>query len=87
MTLSIVRSYRPADGAVQKFYYDENVFRVSETSRRFKEIRQTGLEFLGSLDEACIDEVLALLDSNPKPTKELLNTITTILRQEHEIQP
>ena len=60
VTLSIVRSYRPADGAVQKFYYDENVFRVSETSRRFKEIRQTGLEFLGSLDEACIDEVLAL---------------------------
>ena len=37
--------------------------------------------------QAKIDEVLALLDSNPKPTKELLNTITTILRQEHEIQP
>ena len=37
--------------------------------------------------QAKIDEVLALLDSNPKPTKKLLNTITTILRQEHEIQP
>ena len=37
--------------------------------------------------QAKIDEVLNLLDSNPKPTKKLLNTITTILRQEHEIQP
>ena len=37
--------------------------------------------------QAKIDEVLSLLDSNPKPTKKLLNTITTILRQEHEIQP
>lgn len=36
---------------------------------------------------AKIDEVLTLLDSNPKPTKELLNTIITILRSEHEIQP
>ena len=36
---------------------------------------------------AKIDEVLTLLDSNPKPTKELLNTITTILRSGHEIQP
>ena len=60
VTLSIVRSFRPADGEVQKYYYDENVFRVSETSRRFREIRQTGLEMLGSLDDACIDEVLAL---------------------------
>ena len=37
--------------------------------------------------QAKIDEVLTLLDSKPKPTKKLLNTITTILRQEHEIQP
>ena len=34
-----------------------------------------------------IDEVLSLLDSNPEPTKELLNTITTILRPGNEIQP
>ena len=37
--------------------------------------------------QAKIDEVLSLLDSDPKPTKELLNTIITILRSEHEIQP
>ena len=33
--------------------------------------------------QAKIDEVLSLLDSNPKPTKELLNTISTILRPKH----
>ena len=37
--------------------------------------------------QAKIDEVLSLLDSNPKPTKELLNTITAILRPGNEIQP
>ena len=33
VTLSIVRSARPGKGAVQKLYYDENVYRVSESSR------------------------------------------------------
>ena len=37
--------------------------------------------------QAKIDEVLTLLDSNPKPTQELLKTITTILRPGNEIQP
>lgn len=60
VTLSIVRSSRPAPGQVQKLYYDENVFRVSETSRRFREIRQAGLECLGAVDERCVAEVLAL---------------------------
>ena len=60
VTLSIVRSSRPAPGQVQKLYYDENVFRVSETSRRFREIRQAGLECLGAVDERCVAEVLTL---------------------------
>ena len=60
VTLSIVRASRPAPGAVQKLYYDENVYRVSETSRCFREIRQAGLECLGALDARCIDEVLVL---------------------------
>ena len=60
VTLSIVRSARPAEGEVQKLYYDENVFRVSESSRAFREIRQAGLECVGALDESCIAEVLSL---------------------------
>ena len=60
VTLSIVRSSRPAPGEVQKLYYDENVFRVSEISRRFREIRQAGLECIGEVDDRCVAEVLAL---------------------------
>ena len=60
VTLSIVRAWRPAPDAVQKLYYDENVYRVSEGSGGFREIRQTGVECLGFRDESCIREVLAL---------------------------
>jgi len=60
VTLSIVRSARPAPGQVQKLYYDENVYRVSESSRCFKEIRQAGLECIGEMNEELIAEVLGL---------------------------
>ena len=60
VTPSIVRSSRPQAGEVQKIYYDENVYRVSESSRRFREIRQAGLECLGAVDGRCIAEVLSL---------------------------
>jgi len=60
VTLSIVRSARTDQGTVRKLYYDENVYRVSESSRCFKEIRQAGLECIGDLDEGCMAEVLGL---------------------------
>ena len=60
VTLSIVRSARPEAGQVQKLYYDENVYRVSESSRCFKEIRQAGLECIGEMNEDLIAEVLGL---------------------------
>ena len=60
VTLSIVRAYRPASGGVQKLYYDENVYRVSERTGGFREIRQAGVECLGFRDEACIRDVLSL---------------------------
>ena len=40
VTLSIVRSYRHIPGQTQKLYYDENVYRVSESAGAFREIRQ-----------------------------------------------
>ena len=60
VTLSIVRSARPEAGKVQKLYYDENVYRVSESSRCFKEIRQAGLECIGDVNADLIAEVLDL---------------------------
>ncbi len=60
VTLSIVRAWRPEADAVQKFYYDENVYRVSESAGAFREIRQTGVECLGVRDDSSTGEVLGL---------------------------
>ena len=60
VTLSIVKNGKDEDGLVQKVYYSENVYRVTKSSRSFREITQTGLECVGDLDDYCISEVLTL---------------------------
>ncbi len=47
VTLSIIKYARDIPGQVQRFYYTENVYRLSETDHRYKEIMQTGLECIG----------------------------------------
>lgn len=60
VTLSIIKNSRDEAGCVQKVYYNENVYRVSEDAHCFKEILQTGLECMGDIDDACVYEVLTL---------------------------
>ena len=60
VTLSIVKNTKDIDGAVQKVYYDENVYRVSKGTRSYKEIKQAGLECIGDIDSYCVCEVLSL---------------------------
>lgn len=60
VTLSIVKNTVNSVGSVQKLYYNENVYRVSKSSRSFKEIMQVGLECIGNVDDYCICEVLKL---------------------------
>ena len=59
VTLSIIRHIRNTDG-VQKFFYDEKVYRVPRNSDTFHEISQSGIECIGRLDDANISEVLEL---------------------------
>lgn len=59
VTLSIVKNSRDTAG-VQKVYYNENVYRVSEGSHAFREIMQAGLECIGDVDDYCLYEVLLL---------------------------
>lgn len=59
VTLSIVKNTREKDGA-RKVYYNENVYRVPRGGISFKEIMQTGLEFIGDVDEYSMLEVLSL---------------------------
>ena len=60
VTISIVKNTKDIDGAVQKVYYDENVYRVSKRTRSYKEIKQAGLECIGDIDSYCVSEVLSL---------------------------
>ncbi len=64
VTLSIVRSLRDEDGTdcgcKQKVCYNENVYRVSGSTRQYKEILQTGLECVGALDLYDLFEVVML---------------------------
>ena len=59
VTLSIVKNGKDAQG-LQKVYYDENVYRISGSSRSYREIMQTGLECIGEVDDCAIAEVLML---------------------------
>ena len=60
VTLSILRNTREQAGLVSKVYYNENVYRISESSRVYKEIMQTGLECIGDIDDYCVLEVAVL---------------------------
>lgn len=60
VTLSIIKNFREAPGAVRKVYYDEHVYRVPKGSETFREIPQAGLECMGELDEYLLGEVVLL---------------------------
>ena len=60
VTLSIVKNSKDVPGAVQKLYYDENVYRVSKGTKAFGELTQVGLECIGDVDDYCVSEVLDL---------------------------
>ncbi len=60
VTLSIIKNTTDSEGCKEKVYYNENVYRVSGSTRRFKEIMQTGLECIGDIDLYDIFEVLYL---------------------------
>lgn len=59
VTLSIIKNSRDGEG-VEKYYYNENVYRISESSQSYKEIMQTGLECIGDISEKEVYEVTEL---------------------------
>ena len=60
VTLSIIKNGEDAPGCKQKVYYNENVYRISDNTRQFKEIMQAGLECIGDIDLYDIFEVVSL---------------------------
>ncbi len=60
VTLSIVKNCEDIPGCKQKVYYNENIYRISETTGQYKEIMQAGLECIGDIDLYDIYEVVSL---------------------------
>lgn len=60
VTLSIVKNAPALQGATQKLYYNENVYRVSDGTHTFREIMQSGLECIGDIDLYSECEVVSL---------------------------
>jgi len=60
VTLSIIKNSREKMGETEKYYYNENVYRISESSHSYKEIMQTGLECIGDITDKEVCEVVEL---------------------------
>ncbi len=60
VTLSIIKNSKDIENSVERFYYNENVYRISETSHTYKEIMQTGLECIGNITQKEVTEVAEL---------------------------
>ena len=60
MTLSIAKNAQAAPGECARYYYSENVYRPSEESHTFREIRQMGLECIGAVDDRREEQALSL---------------------------
>ena len=76
VTLSIIKNNKYTPGSVQRYYYNENVYRVSKDTQAFKEILQTGLECIGDIDDYSIFEVLTLAAQSLKTISE--NSVLTV---------
>lgn len=59
VTLSIVKHIKNSE-SVQKFYYDEKVYRVPKNASNFREISQAGVECVGNLTGENIRDILEL---------------------------
>ncbi len=60
VTLSIIKNSKDNANTVERFYYNENVYRISESSHTYKEIMQTGLECIGDISSEDVTEVALL---------------------------
>ena len=60
VTLSIIKNSREDVAYKNKLCYNENVYRISDSTHSFKEIMQTGIECIGEVDINDIFEVVYL---------------------------
>lgn len=64
VTLSIIKNFKDEPGCLQRVSYNENVYRVSGDTHEYKEILQTGIECMGSIDLYTTLDVLRLAEQS-----------------------
>ena len=70
VTLSIIKNSTDEPGTVHKVFYNENVYRISGSTRNFKEIMQTGLECIGDIGIYDMCEVIMLAAESLRTVSE-----------------
>lgn len=60
VTLSIIKNNKTLKAERMKLCYDENVYRISKNSGTFREIMQSGVECIGSIDVQCLRDTVRL---------------------------
>lgn len=70
VTLSIIKNIKDEPDALNKVFYNENVYRISGGSHTYKEIMQAGLECFGDIDTYSICEVVTLAAKSLKTISE-----------------
>lgn len=61
VTLSLIKHSDLKEGELEKYYYDEKVYRQGAGSKEFKEISQVGAEIIGAVDGASVCEAAILM--------------------------
>jgi ATP phosphoribosyltransferase regulatory subunit len=64
VTLSIVKNTKDSEASLCKYFYNENVYRLSHTTQEFKERMQVGLECIGNIDIYSMSEVILLAEKS-----------------------
>lgn len=60
VTLSIIKNSENISSGVQKYFYNESVYRISDRTNSYKEILQTGLECIGEVNKKEVSEVTSI---------------------------
>lgn len=61
VTLSLIKHSDLKAGELEKYYYNEKVYRQSVGAKEFKEVSQIGAEVIGAVDGASVCEVALLI--------------------------
>ncbi len=70
VTFSIIKNTDAQDGTVKRICYNENVYRMNESTHDFTEIMQSGVECIGDIDTYNLCEILMLAGKTLELTGE-----------------